>query len=155
VVKRGGWLKRYTRLRAGGKRLQTRAWLARRTRLRAKGGHLFEGDRDPAYLAWIDTLPCTLRGLSPCLFAVTHHHTVKQSHAGADHSAVPMCGGHHTEVETTPKSVWRRRYPGVDLKATAQRLWMEHIDVQPTQLDSEFFISNKLLRASPSGKAVA
>jgi hypothetical protein len=131
VVKRGGWLKRYTRLRAGGKRLQTRAWLARRTRLQAKGGHFFNEARDPAYLAWVLTLPCTMRGLSPCWQGMTPHHTKKQSHEGDDRSALPMCVGHHDEIETTPKSVWRRRYPGMDLAAIAAQLWQDYQDTHP------------------------
>jgi hypothetical protein len=131
VVKRGGWLKRYTRLRAGGKRLQTRAWLARRTRLRARGGHFFNEERDELYLAVIRTFTCSMRGLSPCWGEVDPHHTAKQSHEGKDRSAVPLCRGHHDEVETTPKSVWRKRYPGVDLAAIAAQLWQDYQDGHP------------------------
>jgi hypothetical protein len=54
---------------------------------------------------------------------VDPHHTVRQSHASADRSAVPLCRAHHDEVETTPKSIYLLRYPNLDLAAAAHRIW--------------------------------
>jgi hypothetical protein len=118
-VKRGGWLKRTTRLRSSGKRLK-------RCRLKARGGHLFKKDRDPTYLARVRTWTCVMRGLSPCWGRVDPHHTIKQSHAGADHAAVPLCQGHHDEVDRIPRSTWRRRYPGLNLLAIARELYEDY-----------------------------
>lgn len=112
-MKRGGWLKRYTRLPAGGKRI------ARRTPPKRKGGHFFNEDRDEAYLAFVRTRRCVMAGLGPCWGRTEPHHTAKQSHEGKDRTAAPLCVGHHREVETLPKSTWRARYPTVDLVGAA------------------------------------
>lgn len=119
-MKRGGSLKRYTRLAHGPKRLRTYK------RLRAKGGHLFRGERDTGYLSWLVTLPCVMRGLSPCWQGMTPHHTAKQSHEGNDPSACTLCVGHHNEVDRMPGSEWRKRYPGLDLAAIAAQLYADY-----------------------------
>lgn len=119
-IRRRSWLARKTEIRRGRKGIK------RSGRPRAKGGHRFKGERDPAYLAHVRGLPCLLRGVSPCWGPVDPHHTLKQSHEGADHSAVPLCRWHHDEVETTPRSVYRARHPGLDLAAVARGLWSDY-----------------------------
>jgi len=122
-------LRRRTSLRARGSLRRTSwlrsatAWLKRHVRLKAKGGARFPDRRDDAYRAHVRALRCLLEG-SLCRGPIDPHHVVKKSQGGGDHdNLVPLCRGHHDEVETTPKSVYLLRYPNLDLVAAAHRIW--------------------------------
>ena len=54
---------------------------------------------DPAYLAWVRTLPCyvasTWQEVGRCFPPVHAHHAIHRSQGGKDDVAVPLCQAHH------------------------------------------------------------
>lgn len=79
-MKRGGPIKRHTRLKA------------RRTRRRRS-----ERRHDTAYMLLVKQLPCLLRG-PDCSGAVEAHHAGKRAggRKADDDTCIPLCNGHHT-----------------------------------------------------------
>lgn len=66
--------------------------------------------KDPAYLAWLHTLPC-------CVDSHVHGGRIEAAHLGPrglstkapDRQAVPMCNGHHCGLHMLgPKEFWKR-----------------------------------------------
>lgn len=81
--------------------------------------------RCPEHLAWIRTLPCTVRG---CLTgeAIHAHHVRNGTGAGTglkpgDEWTVPICPQHHREIHQAGRKTFEDRYQ-VDLRETAIRL---------------------------------
>lgn len=81
-MKRGGPLKRRTRLKA-----------KRSTKRRS--GRV----RDTEYMAWIRSLPCILAG-NHCSGRVHAHHAGKRAFGrkASDNTCIPLCAGHHGEL---------------------------------------------------------
>lgn len=86
-------LKRHTPMKRGG-RIR---WKPPR-RLKRPGS-------DPAYLAAVRTLPCAARSIpvaTPCRGPMDPHHAGRRPGVGLkcdDKDAIPMCRGHHEDVE--------------------------------------------------------
>jgi hypothetical protein len=53
--------------------------------------------RDKAYLKWIDTLPCIVKG---CVTNATHHHveTGGKGFKCSDYRTIPLCYPHHFQL---------------------------------------------------------
>lgn len=62
-----------------------------------------EFHRDSAYLKWVRTQPCAVRG-NDCFGSVEAHHTARAYHGkkGGDKSAMPLCHTHHALVQNYP-----------------------------------------------------
>lgn len=74
--------------------------LHRRARLPARRATPRRGPaRDPAYLAWVRSLPCLLAGLG-CEGAVEAHHAGRRGlgQKCPDREAVPLCRRHHRDL---------------------------------------------------------
>lgn len=92
-----------------------------------------ESQRNPEHLAWIRTLPCTVRG---CIKGeAIHAHHVRTGTGGgtgikpADRWSVPLCAHHHQQGHQIG---WKSSDYG-DLKAEAERLYLlsPHRKVHP------------------------
>lgn len=84
-------------------------------------------DRDPAYLAFLRTLPCLLcvRGeqCTPTEAAHLGPHGISQK--APDYDAIPLCGGvHHREGRTSASVLGRRflEFHGIDHRSITQEM---------------------------------
>jgi hypothetical protein len=65
-----------------------RSWMKRK-----RARRLSRGEGDPAYMAFVRTLPCAVEG---CRSTLIHaHHAVHRSRGGKDDTCVPLCLFHH------------------------------------------------------------
>jgi hypothetical protein len=81
---------------------------------------------DPAYLAWVRSLPCAVPG---CRSAPPQHaHHVRVATGGGtgmkppDRWATPLCGEHHAEGHKIGWRTFEARH-GVDLRALSDQLY--------------------------------
>jgi hypothetical protein len=76
--------------------------------------------RDPRYLAWIRTLPCSVGG---CRRRSEANHTGAKglSQRASDWRAIPTCSVHHREYHRIGRHKFEQRY-GVDIEALIARL---------------------------------
>ena len=122
-------------------------YLRRHTRLRNRGGRLFPKLKDDAYSAHVRGLPCTLswtksrlppnrdRFVGPkavaCFGGTEPHHVEKKGHGGPDRAnEVPLCAGHHRQQENVGRETFEALYSSdgvhLNLAAVARRLWEEY-----------------------------
>lgn len=93
---------------------------ARRKRQDARAAKTGNRQRDPAFMKWVASLPCTRCGAPPPSHA---HHSVHRSQGGGDRTCVPLCHVCHSLYHSTLGSVaaalaaW-----GIDLRAEARTL---------------------------------
>ena len=85
--------------------------------------------RDPNYLNWIRSLPCTLCLRRP----VEAHHTTVNGMAskGSDYEAIPLCAWCHRLGAWAWHQAGRRRFlnaTGLDLTALTTRLNREYLE---------------------------
>lgn len=74
--------------------------LKRKTYMRPKRPRrIARGLGDPAYLAFVHTLPCVVRSVR-CAGPIHAHHAIHRSQGGKDHDAVPLCMVHHSDWHT-------------------------------------------------------
>lgn len=110
-------LRRKTRLKSGTKRLKVR----RRSKR-------FAARRDPAYTAWIHTLPCWLRFTGSCFGATEATHVRSRGAGGDDRgNLVPLCHGHHMEQHRVGIQTWQATYR-VNLPVVAAALTDRYLD---------------------------
>ena len=79
----------------------------RKPLLRRAPKRLSRAGSDPAYLAWVRTLPCLMASTGRCdgnLPRVHAHHAIYRSQGGKDDVAVPLCASchHHWHNHTGP-----------------------------------------------------
>lgn len=93
--------------------------------LKAKGGSRFPKQRQPAYTAWIKTLPCTAAN-GDCWAGIHPAHVNKTRAQGAQDigEVVPLCPFHHAEQEGRTAQ-FNRKYK-VDLSQVATDLAKEY-----------------------------
>lgn len=125
-VKRSAELVRRTRLANGkplnpGKPMDRGAPLKAGKPLKAKGGSRFPDQRQPAYTAWIKTLPCTVAN-ADCWAGIHPAHVNRTRAQGVSDrgEVVPLCPLHHSEQEGRTAR-FNRKY-GVNLTKIAKQL---------------------------------
>lgn len=96
-----------------------RTWLRRRTKPRRS-----DRVRDPEFLAWVHTLPCAARALSPCYGPIEADHQGWRpfGRKADDVTAVPLCLLHHRQRTdfSGPFRAWSREDMRIWLRANVE-----------------------------------
>ncbi len=96
--------------------------LTRSKRLNARSKTRKKLGKDPAYLTFVHTLPCYMRGMGKhlCSGPMHAHHAIHKSQGGVDRDAIPLCSAGHDE--------WHRPdLPGLfyGMSKEGRRIWAE------------------------------
>ena len=68
-----------------------RSWMRKKPPRR-----LSRAGSDPAYLAFVRTLPCAISS-DQCFGRIHAHHAIHRSQGGKDSDAIPLCMHHHAQ----------------------------------------------------------
>lgn len=97
----------------------------------AKKCSLEKTKRDPLYLVWMRTQPCTKCGLVS-FYMGTHAHHVATGGMGIkcdDDRSIPLCNEHHAQIHNgMKKSGWWTQEELDEIIAKLKRNYQKHID---------------------------
>jgi hypothetical protein len=81
--------------------------------------------RDPKYLAWIRSLPCSVPGCHATYIEAAHTGPHGMSQKSSDHSAIPLCGRHHRRGADSYHALGPARFQqrhSIDIQELVKRL---------------------------------